>query len=254
MSENTSPPAPTANYVDQQNINYGLYNARGQFLFNPALNISGDYVSPATLPQFPIRAQGDASQLTTNANNKMIFAALNAQSREVACNTRSLNRPIFKSYREQMAYIQGQYTQAIPGTTSAPTYSINTLFNPQFSCVNYSYLIQLNAANANFNVAAPAMITGLTFPSSAVLNFQVVNGGPVGSINTLYFNLTGFNFSGTVAKIENQVVPTVFNIVTPTVIQVTPILGLLQSYSIITLILPSAVSTFTQVGLNRITP
>jgi hypothetical protein len=112
----------------------------------------------------------------------------------------------------------------------------------------------LNASGANFNVAAPAMITGLTFPSSSVLNFQLVNGGPVGAINTLYFNLTGFNFLGTVAKIENQVVPTVFNAGAPNVIQVTPIIGLLQSYSIITLILPSAVSTFTQVGLNRTTP
>lgn len=251
MSENTFPPAPTANYTDQQNINYGLFNSKGQFLFSPTLNISGEYVSPATLPQFPIRAQGDASQLTTNANNKSIFAALNAQSRQVACNTRSLNRPIFKSYREQLAYIQGQYTQAIPGTTSMPTYSINTLFNPQFSCVNYTYLIQLNASNANFDVAAPAMITGLTFPSSAVLTLQVVNGGPVGTINVLFFSLTGFNFTGTVAKIENQVVPTQVDPISPSTIQVTPILSLLQSYSIITLILPSAISTFTQVGLNR---
>jgi hypothetical protein len=129
MSENTSPPCPTANYTDQQNINYGFYNSQGQFLFNKALNISGEYVSPATLPQFPIRAQGDASQLTTNANNKSIFAALNMQSAQVAANKRSLNGPIFKSYREQIAYIQGQYTQAVPGTTSAPTYSVNTLFN-----------------------------------------------------------------------------------------------------------------------------
>lgn len=129
MSENTSPPCPTANYTDQQNINYGFYNSQGQFLFNPVLNISGEYVSPATLPQFPIRAQGDASQMTTNANNKSIFAALNMQSAQVAANKRSLNIPIFKSYREQIAYIQGQYTQAVPGTTSAPTYSINTLFN-----------------------------------------------------------------------------------------------------------------------------
>jgi hypothetical protein len=128
MSENTFPPAPTANYVDQQNINYGLYNSKGQFLFSPALNISGGYVSPATLPQFPIRAQGDASQLITNANNKMIFTALNNQSLQVGQNKRSLNLPIFKSYREQIAYIQGQYTQAIPGTTSTPTYSVNTLF------------------------------------------------------------------------------------------------------------------------------
>jgi hypothetical protein len=109
----------------------------------------------------------------------------------------------------------------------------------------------LNASNANFDVAPPAMITGLTFPSSAVLTFQIVNGGPVGSINVLFFSLTGFNFTGTVAKIENQVVPTYVNPVSTSAIQLTPILGLLQSYSIITLILPSAISTFTQVGLNR---
>ena len=54
-----------------------------------------------------------------------------------------------------------------------------------------------------------------------------------------------------IAKIENQVVPTVFNVGTPNVIQVTPILSKLLSYSIITLILPTPISTFTQVGLNR---
>jgi len=129
MSENTFPPAPTANYVDQQNINYGFYNSAGQFLFNPVLNISGEYVSPATLPQFPIRGQGNAREMTTNNNNKSIFAALNMQTLQVAANKRSLNIPIFKSYREQIAYIQGQYTQAVPGTTSSPTYSVNTLFN-----------------------------------------------------------------------------------------------------------------------------
>jgi hypothetical protein len=84
-----------------------------------------------------------------------------------------------------------------------------------------------------------------------VLNFQVVNGGPVGSINVLYFNLTGYNFTGAVAKIENQVVPTYVDPISTSALQVTPILSLLQSYSIITLILPSAISSFTQVGLNR---
>lgn len=251
MSENTYPPAPTANYTDQQNINYGFFNAEGQFLFNPVLNISGEYVSPATLPQFPIRGQGDASQISRNNYNKSVFAALNMQSQQVKCNVRSLNGPIFKSYREQMAYIQGQYTQAIPGTTSSPTYSVSTLFNPQQSCVNYSNLIQLNGQGANFYNTVPAAITGLTFASNTVLTFRVTNASGFPALTTISFSLTGYNFSGTTASVENQTVATVFSNVTPTKLQITPITNL-QSYSIIKIILPTAVSSFTSVGLNRV--
>lgn len=107
-----SPPA--APYTAQQNPNYGLYNSDGQFIFNPALNISNTYVSPSSLPSFPIQAGGNASQLTSNHENKSVFTALNLQQEQVRAGVRTLNGPIFKSYREQMAYIQAQYTQPLP--------------------------------------------------------------------------------------------------------------------------------------------
>jgi hypothetical protein len=114
-----SPPA--APYTTQQNPNYGLYNSDGQFIFNPALNISNTYVSPASLPSFPIQAGGNASQITSNQENKSVFTALNLQQEQVRAGMRTLNGPIFKSYREQMAYIQAQYTQPLPKPNPAAT-------------------------------------------------------------------------------------------------------------------------------------
>ena len=144
-----SPPA--APYTTQQNPNYGLYNSKGQFIFDPALGISSTYVTPASLPSFPIQAGGNASQITSNHENKSVFTALNLQQEQVRAGVRTLNGPIFKSYREQMAYLQAQYTQPLPkpnpavvvpptpaapfGPTisvSTPTqtiYSTNTLFD-----------------------------------------------------------------------------------------------------------------------------
>jgi len=131
--------APTAPYTDQQNINYGLFNSKGQFIFGTNPDISNQYVSPATLPSFPIRPGGNASQIHTNQNEISLFNALNAQQQQVY-NTqtnpslplgqrRTLNGPIFKSDRDRLMYIKAQYSQAIPGTTATPTYSVNTLFN-----------------------------------------------------------------------------------------------------------------------------
>jgi hypothetical protein len=114
-----SPPA--APYTTQQNPNYGLYNVKGQFIFDPALNISSTYVSPASLPSFPIQAGGNASQITSNHENKSVFTALNLQQEQVRAGVRTLNGPIFKSYREQMAYLQAQYTQPLPKPNPAAT-------------------------------------------------------------------------------------------------------------------------------------
>lgn len=74
-----------------------------------------------------------------NQNEISLFNALNAQQQQVY-NTqtnpslplgqrRTLNGPIFKSDRDRLMYIKAQYSQAIPGTTATPTYSVNTLFN-----------------------------------------------------------------------------------------------------------------------------
>ena len=142
-----SPPA--APYTTQQNPNYGLYNSKGQFIFGKSPDISNTYVTPASLPNFPIQAGGNASQITSNHENKSVFTALNLQQEQVRAGVRTLNGPIFKSYREQMAYIQAQYTQplakpnpaaTLPPTAATPTtvsvstptqtiYSTSTLFD-----------------------------------------------------------------------------------------------------------------------------
>jgi hypothetical protein len=120
---------PGANYTDQQNTTYGFYNSKGQFLFNQNPDISGQYTSPATLPQFNVRQGGDASQIRRNAENKTLFNALNAQSLQVQANKRSWTAPIFKSHQDLLKYVQAQYTQQLPGTPKAPTfYSVDTLF------------------------------------------------------------------------------------------------------------------------------
>ena len=112
---------PAAPYTTQQNPNYGFYNSDGQFIFGRSPDISNTYVSPASLPSFPIQAGGNASQLTSNHENKSVFTALNLQQEQVRAGKRTLNGPIFKSYREQMAYIQAQYTQPLPKPNPAAT-------------------------------------------------------------------------------------------------------------------------------------
>jgi len=120
---------PGANYTDQQNTTYGFFNSKGQFLFNQNPDISGQYTSPATLPQFNVRQGGDASQIRRNAENKTLFNALNAQSLQVQANKRSWTPPVFKSHQDLLKYVQAQYTQQLPGTPKAPAfYSVNTLF------------------------------------------------------------------------------------------------------------------------------
>ena len=123
-----NPQASRADYTDQQNTTYGFWNPQGQYLFNPALSISGEYTSPATLNTFPIRSTGDASQIRTNTQNRTIFNALNAQQQQVQQNKRSANAPLFKSHQEMLSYIQGQYTQPLPGTTNQTIYTVANLF------------------------------------------------------------------------------------------------------------------------------
>jgi hypothetical protein len=123
-----NPQSSRADYTDQQNTTYGFWNPQGQYIFNPALSISGEYTSPATLTTFPIRSTGDASQIRTNTQNRTIFNALNAQQQQVQQNKRSANAPLFKSHQEMLSYIQGQYTQPLPGTTNQTIYTVANLF------------------------------------------------------------------------------------------------------------------------------
>jgi hypothetical protein len=118
-----------ADYTDPQNTTYGFWNSKGQLKLGGNPDISNQYVSPATLPQFNVRQGGDASQLRRNAENKTLFNALNAQSTQVTAHQRSWTAPIFKSHQDLLKYVQAQYTQQLPGTPNAPTnYNIGTLF------------------------------------------------------------------------------------------------------------------------------
>jgi len=120
-----------ADYTDQQNTTYGFWNPQGQFIFQRSPDISGQYTSPATLPQFNVRRGGDASQIRRNTENKTLFNALNAQSNQVQANKRSWTAPIFKSHQDLLKYVQAQYTQQLPGTPKAPTnYNVGTLLPP----------------------------------------------------------------------------------------------------------------------------
>jgi len=123
-----NPQSSRADYTDQQNTTYGFWNPQGQYIFNPALSISGEYTSPATLTTFPIRRTGDASQIRTNTQNRTIFNALNAQQQQVQQNKRSAVGPLFKSHQEMLSYIQGQYTQPLPGLTNQTIYTVANLF------------------------------------------------------------------------------------------------------------------------------
>jgi len=122
---------PGADYTDQQNTTYGFWDPQGRFIFAPNQGLSGEYTSPATQPQFPVRRGGDASQIRRNTENKTLFNALNAQSVQVQNGQRSWTPPVFKSHQDLLKYIQGQYTQPLPGTPNAGTnYNVTTLFPP----------------------------------------------------------------------------------------------------------------------------
>jgi hypothetical protein len=251
MGDNTFPPARVANYLAQQNPNYGLYNARGQFYFNPVLGISSEYVSPATLPNYPLDQGANVSEIVRNTQNISIFNALNAQAQQVKCGIRSQNGPIFSSYRELMAYTQAQYAQAIPGTTSSPTYSINTLFNPQQTCVTYSTILSIDCSGTNFATPSTSITrTNVAFASTSNVILQLVNLANIGAVNSIRFTITGYNFANTIIKIENRVQPTIFSSGSPTVITLSPIVGQLLSYSLIQLILPSNATVFTSVVIS----
>jgi len=137
------PRSSGAPYTDLQSTTFGYFNSKGQILLGPnALrpfqdssgtyidpsNVSVQYVSPATVQTFPIRPGGDAAQITANNQAKAIFNSLNLQSEQVACGLRRPQYPIFASQQDRIRYIQGQYTQPIPGTTNTKIYSVNTLF------------------------------------------------------------------------------------------------------------------------------
>jgi hypothetical protein len=130
-----------AAYTDPQNTSYGFFNAAGQHMLGSKTlppyqsgpnidpsNVSVDYTSPATIQTFPVRPGGDSSQITANNQAKAIFNSLNLQSQQVAAGLRRPQYPIFASHQDLIRYVQGQYTQAIPGTTTARTFSVNTLF------------------------------------------------------------------------------------------------------------------------------
>lgn len=137
------PRSSGAAYTDIQSTTFGYFNSKGQILLGQnalppfqdssgtyidASSVSVSYVSPATVQTFPIRPGGDSSQITANNQAKAIFNSLNLQSEQVAAGVRRPQYPIFASQQDRIRYIQGQYTQAIPGTTNAKTYSVNTLF------------------------------------------------------------------------------------------------------------------------------
>jgi hypothetical protein len=135
------PTSSGAAYTDPQSTHYGFFNSKGQILLGPNAvqpyasgtyidpsNVSTQYVSPASLPSFPLRPGSNQSQITANNQAKTIFNSLNAQSEQVAAGRRRAQLPIFQSDQDRIRYIQAQYSQAIPGTTNAKTYSVNTLF------------------------------------------------------------------------------------------------------------------------------
>jgi hypothetical protein len=114
-------------YTDPKNRTYGFWDSKGRFIFNQ--DLSGEYISPASMPNYPIRQGGDISQIISNTGNRTLFNALNAQTNQVNNNQRSWAGPVFKSHQDLMRYIQAQYTQPIPGTPQAGTnYNTGTLF------------------------------------------------------------------------------------------------------------------------------
>jgi hypothetical protein len=132
---NCAKPPPQAAYTAQQNTAYGFYNATGQFLFDPALNISGDYTSPATLQSYPLQPGSYASQVIKNNGDRCLFASMNIQATQFSTGQKNLlanNQPLFKSHQDLMRYIQGQYTQRLPGTGGPPNsiYTVNSLAPP----------------------------------------------------------------------------------------------------------------------------
>ena len=135
------PTSSGAAYTDPQSTHYGYFNSKGQILLGynavkpyasgtyiDVSSVSSQYVSPASLPSFPLRPGSNQSQITANNQAKTIFNSLNAQSNQVAAGLRRAQLPIFQSDQDRIRYIQAQYSQPIPGTTNAPTYSVNTLF------------------------------------------------------------------------------------------------------------------------------
>jgi hypothetical protein len=132
---NCAQPPPQAAYTAQQNTTYGFYNAAGQFIFDPALGISSEYTSPATLQSYPLQPGSYASQVIRNNADRCLFASMNTQATQYSTGQKNLlanNQPLFKSHQDLMRYIQGQYTQRLPGTGGPPNsiYTVNSLAPP----------------------------------------------------------------------------------------------------------------------------
>lgn len=129
---------PQSAYTTQQNPNYGFYNVRGQFLFGQTPDISGQYVSPATLPQFPVQKGGYASELTRLRGANTLFNSINAQVRQVNAGiggvatppVRSWTAPVFKSQQDKIRYIQAQYSQPLPGVRPEKSLPVSTIYVP----------------------------------------------------------------------------------------------------------------------------
>lgn len=135
LGQNCARPPPQAPYTAQQNTSYGFYNAAGQFLFSPVLGISDEYTSPATLASFPMQPGSYASQIIRNQGDKALFSSMNIQATQYSTGQKNLlanNQPLFKSHQDLMRYIQGQYSQRLPGTGGPPNsiYTLNSLAPP----------------------------------------------------------------------------------------------------------------------------
>lgn len=135
LGQNCSHPPPQAAYTAQQNTTYGFYNATGQFLFDPALGISSEYTSPATLASYPLQPGSYGSELLKQQGNVCLFASMNIQATQYQTGQKNLlanNQPLFKSHQDLMRYTQAQYSQRLPGTGGPPNsiYTLNSLAPP----------------------------------------------------------------------------------------------------------------------------
>jgi hypothetical protein len=154
---------PQSAYTTQQNPNYGFYNVRGQFLFGQTPDISGQYVSPATLPQYPIEKGGYASEITRLRGNNTFFNSINAQVRQVNAGIggiatppiRSWTQPVFKSQQDKIRYIQAQYSQPLPGIRPVFTEPVATLYQPPNPGAGNSGTGSIYTTNSLFPKTAP---------------------------------------------------------------------------------------------------
>lgn len=138
FSSYVRPIPPQSAYTTQQNPNYGFYNVKGQFLFNQTPDISDQYVSPATLPQFPLQKGSYASEVTRQRGANTLFNSINAQVTQVNAGIggsalppiRSWTAPVFKSQQDKIRYIQAQYSQPLPGIRPVSNQPVSRFYVP----------------------------------------------------------------------------------------------------------------------------